>query len=225
MATALLVLTFVFAITDWIGIERGWVRARYLSKPAPLLALMAWFSLLNGWQAGGLWFGLALVFSMLGDILLLLPDRYLVPGIMAFLVAQVLYIVGFNQVQINPDPLALVVFVVVAVAALRIFSIIRPGLIRTGNERMLLAPVVVYTSAISLMLFSAWLCLFRPGWPLAAALLVGAGALSFFVSDSATAYFRFIRRIPHSDLLVMTTYHLGQIAIIAGVVLSVNGAV
>ena len=220
MDTALLVLTFIFAIADWIGTERGWIKARYLTKPAPLLALIAWFSVVNGWQAGGLWFGLALVFSMLGDILLLLPDNYLVPGMMTFLVAQVLYIIGFNQVLINPDPLALVVIVLVAVAALRIFALIRSGLIRTGDGRKLLTPAKVYTSAISLMLVSAWFCLFRPGWPLAAALLVGIGALFFFVSDSATAYFRFIRRIPHSDLFVMTTYHLGQIAIIAGVILS-----
>ncbi len=220
IAPALLVPTFVLAVADWIGTERGWVRSRYFTKPAVLLALIAWFSLANGWGGADLWFGLALVFSLLGDISLMLPERYFLLGLVAFLLAHVLYIVGFNQSPLNPDPLALVIIGLVAVSGLRVFTIIRSGLVRTNEGRKLLAPVMVYSLAISVMLISAWLCLFRPDWPLPAAFLVGVGALLFFVSDSVLAYNRFIRRFPHGELLVMTTYHLGQIAIIAGVVFS-----
>ena len=219
MSTALLVLTFALAIADWIATERGWVKARYLTKPAVLLALIAWFSVTNGWGGADLWFGLALVFSLLGDVNLMLPARYFLPGLVAFLLAHVLYSVGFNQSPVNPDPLALVIIVLVAVSGLRVFTVVRSGLVRTSDGRKLLVPVMVYSLAISVMLISAWLCLFRPGWPLAAALLSAAGALSFFVSDSVLAYNRFVGKMPHNDLIVMATYHLGQIAIIAGVVL------
>ena len=49
MAAALLVLTFVLAIADWIGTERGWVKPRYFTKPATILVLIAWFSVSHGW--------------------------------------------------------------------------------------------------------------------------------------------------------------------------------
>lgn len=220
MQTVLLVLVFVFAVTDWIGTERGWVRPRYLTKPATILALIAWFTVANGWQAGGLWFGLALVFSLLGDVNLMLPERYFLAGLAAFLLAHVLYIVGFNQHPLNPDPFSLVIVALVVFSSLRVYALLRTGLNRTLEGRKMTLPVIIYCIAISLMLISAWLCLFRSHWPLEAALLAGGGALLFYASDSVLAYTRFVGKIPHNDLLVMTTYHLGQIAITAGVILS-----
>jgi uncharacterized membrane protein YhhN len=215
----LFILTFGLACATWLSADRGWAKTRLLAKPATLIALIAWFSLAHGWQGGDLWFGLALVFSLVGDILLELPERYFLSGLVAFLAAQILYTVAFNQSPLAIQPLALVIVALVALIGARLFLIIRGGLVRTNAGRKMVAPVAVYSLAISLMLISAWLCLFRPGWPLEAALLVGVGALLFFTSDSVLAYTRFVGKIPHHDLLVMSTYHLGQIAIIAGVIL------
>ncbi len=220
MQTALLVLVFVFAALDWIGTERGWVRPRYLTKPATILALIAWFTVANRWQAGDVWFGLALILSLLGDVNLMLPARYFLAGLGAFLLAHVLYIVGFNQHPLNPDPFALAIVALVAFSSLRVYALLRTGLNRTLEGRKMTLPVIIYCFAISLMLISAWLCLFRSHWPLEAALRVGGGALLFYVSDSILAYTRFVGKIPHGDLLVMASYHLGQIAIIAGAALS-----
>ncbi len=219
METSLLILTFGLAFVTWISADRGWIKTQFFAKPATLIALIAWFSLAAGWQGGNLWFGLALVFSLLGDSLFLLPDRYFLPGVLAFLVAQILFVVGFNQGALNFQPLVLLVFALVAIIGLVIFSIIRAGLVRTHEGRKMLAPVSIYSLAISLMLISAWLCFFRPEWPTEAAILVGAGASLFFVSDTILAYTRFVGMIPHRDLLVLATYHLGQIAIIGGVIL------
>ncbi len=219
METFLLILTFGLAAATWIGTDRGWMRPTYFFKPATLIALIAWFSLAAGWQGGNLWFGLALVFSLVGDILLDLPERYFLPGLIAFLAAQILYIVAFNQSQLNFHLLALLIIALVIIIAVRIFTLIRSGMVRTDAGRKMLPPVAVYTLTICLMLISAWLCFFRPAWPLEAALLAGAGASLFVASDSLLTYARFVGEIPHSDLMVIVTYHLGQIAIFAGVVL------
>ncbi len=214
-----MILTFGLALITWLGADHGWVKTVNFAKPATLIALIAWFSLAKGWQGGNLWFGLGLVFSLMGDILLLLPDRYFVSGLAAFLVAQLLYVVGFNWSPLNIHPLSLVIVALVAILGSGLFWIIRGGLVRSPGGRTMLVPVAAYSLAISLMLVSAWLCLFRPAWPLEAALLAGAGALSFVASDSMLAYARFVGKISHSDLLVMATYHLGQIGIVAGVIL------
>ncbi len=219
METSLLILTFGLAHVTWLGADHGWVKTRKLAKPATITALIAWFSLGAGWQGGNLWFGLALVFSLLGDILLELRERYFLSGLVAFLAAQILYIVAFNQSPLYFDPLALVIFALVALIGMRLFLIIRTGLVRSDDGRKMMAPVAVYSLAISLMLISAWSCFFRPAWSLASAALVGVGALCFFVSDTILAYTRFVGKMPHHDLLILTTYHLGQIAIIAGVIL------
>ncbi len=219
MGTSLLILTFGLASANWLAAERGWIKTQIFTKPATVIALIAWFSLSAGWQDGNLWFGLALVFSLVGDILLEFPERYFLLGLLAFLAAQILYIVGFNQTSLNFHLLVLVFIGLVALIGTRLFLLIRSGLVRTDAGRKIMAPVVVYTLAICLMLISAWLCFFRPSWPLEAAILAGAGALSFFASDSILAYTRFVGKISHHDLIVMVSYHLGQIAIIAGVVL------
>ncbi len=219
METALLVLTFGLASANWLAVDRGWKKAGIFTKPATLIALIAWFSLAAGWRGANLWFGLALVFSLVGDILLDFPERYFLSGLGAFLAAQMLYVVAFNQHPLNFHPLALVVVALAAFIGRRLFLLIRSSLVQTDTGRKMVPPVVVYTLAICLMLISAWLCFFRPDWPLEAALLAGAGATLFVVSDSILAYTRFVGKIPRGDLIVMVTYHLGQIAITAGVIL------
>jgi uncharacterized membrane protein YhhN len=162
-----------------------------------------------------------LVFSLLGDVSLLFPERLFVPGLAAFLLAHILYIVGFNQ-----SPLVLQLPQMLAVLALAVggfvlmFSRLWPGLAHIEGGRRMLLPVIFYSVTISLMVVSAWLCLFRPAWPVNAALAAGLGALLFFFSDSLLAYNRYVRKTAHHNLLVMSAYHLGQIGIVAGVILA-----
>src|ERR1035437_5377631 len=97
METILLVLTFILAVFDWVATEKNWHKVRLFSKPATLMALIAWFSAAAGWNGANLWFGLALVFSLLGDVNLMFPDRLFLPALLSFMLAHVFYIAGFNQ--------------------------------------------------------------------------------------------------------------------------------
>ena len=80
------------------------------------------------------------------------------------------------------------------------------------------APVVIYTVVISLMVVSALTMLFRPNVSTGAALLMALGAVLFFVSDAVLAWNRFVAPVRGGKLIVIVAYHLGQMALIAGVI-------
>src|SRR5512144_421577 len=46
------------------------------TKPGTLILLIAWFTQIGDWRGGLLWFGLGLVFSLAGDVLLHLPGKF-----------------------------------------------------------------------------------------------------------------------------------------------------
>ncbi len=213
------------AVIDWTATARRWMRLRYLTKPAVLLALLAWFvlaGLSNGFLArsqAASWFATGLFFSLLGDILLMIPRNYFLGGLASFLAAHLAYIISFNF-NGNP-PLGIPQgFLVLAVSAWALFyyTRIRVGLARYPGSRRLPLAVALYSLVITWMLLSALLTLFRPEWRLTAAGLVSLGGLLFFSSDSILAYDRFVRALPRGRLLVIVTYHIGQFALAAGMV-------
>lgn len=223
MFSILFYFTLVMAVADWIAVGRRWIRVRYVTKPATLLLLIAWFTQSSGWVNGGLWFGLALVFSLAGDVLLQLPERFFLFGLVAFLTAHLCYLVGFN---LDPFPLRWEIILPIAIVLATGIWIARRvlrGLNRSPETAKMKGPVVVYSSAISLMLLSALLCLLRPEWPLTGAILASVGALLFFISDSVLATGRFVQKMRFYDEIVMVTYHLGQVAIIAGALMRLGG--
>jgi uncharacterized membrane protein YhhN len=130
-----------------------------------------------------------------------------------------MYIIGFNLPLPDVAPLwALGVAIILALSAARVLRYILAGLVAKG-QRKLIGPVVVYGVVITLMLLSALLTLFRPDWPEAtAALLVSVGAFLFFLSDVILAWNKFVNPIQNGRIMNMVTYHLGQVALIAGVV-------
>jgi len=83
----------------------------YVAKPAVMIFLIIWSIQLTGWKEEMLWFGIALVLSLIGDILLMMNPRYFMFGGAAFLLAHISYLVGFNQ---SPVPFTFSVMVVAA---------------------------------------------------------------------------------------------------------------
>jgi len=138
------------------------------------------------------------------------------PGLVAFLLGHVCYIVGLNP-TLPPWP-ALGVLVVVAAIGVLFYRSIAAGLRQRGRDA-LLAPVALYSVVLGLMLVSAWATLFRPEWtPLRRGLVV-VGASLFFVSDATLAWDRFVEPAAWRRLLVIVTYHLGQVELAASVAL------
>ena len=219
MVTPLLVLTLVLAGVDWIGLWRGWEKVGYFVKPAALLGMIAWSYQLSGWQGALAWFGAGLVFSLAGDSLLMFPKRLFLPGMLAFMGAHLAYTAGFNQTLPPLQPALLLLLGVVIVPGALVMPIILRSLRQKAELSRLRTPVLVYSLVISLMFYSALLCLLRPDWPPRAAWLAAFGAGLFFTSDSLLAYQDFVRPLRHGMVYVHITYHLGQLLLITGALL------
>jgi uncharacterized membrane protein YhhN len=109
------------------------------------------------------------------------------------------------------------VALMVILSALPLIRRILFGLKQKGLRR-LQEPVRIYATIISLMLFSALMTLFRTDWLSDPAYLVSIGAVLFISSDMLLAWNKFVQPVRRGRLLLMVTYHLGQITLIAGAV-------
>ena len=145
----------------------------------------------------------ALAFSMAGDVWLLRPERFFVPGLVSFLVAHVLYIAAFvpRGGWGASGWLVLLPFVLSGFAML---AYLWP---RLGSDRV---PVVVYLSVIVVM---GWQAAIRAGsttTPAPSGALACAGAVLFMLSDGILSVDRFARPFGAADAAVMTTYYAAQ---------------
>jgi alkenylglycerophosphocholine/alkenylglycerophosphoethanolamine hydrolase len=206
-ATAFLMLTLaaLAAAVDWFAVGSGMRGLEYVAKPLTLVALIgaaASLDVSDGPVQGA--FVVALVFSLIGDVLLMVPgESWFVFGLGSFLAAHVAYIVAFWLVGVSVFPL-LIGVVVVAVAVVVLGRRIVSG-VAAGPEPELVVPVAVYIGAISLMVASAI------GTTGALAII---GASLFYVSDALIAWTRFIKDLKWGRLAVIMTYHLAQFALV-----------
>jgi uncharacterized membrane protein YhhN len=215
----LLLLTFFSAVAHWFVLARQWRTREYIAKPAVMVFLLLWMVYSAGLQGPLAWFALGLVFSLAGDVFLMISvDKFFVPGLAAFLLAHVAYIIGLN------DPLpqfslgVLGIALLIGISALRVMRRIVQAIEARGMSRLRL-PVILYANVITLMLLSALLTLYRAEWSSGAALLVSVGALLFYISDIVLAWNKLVNPIKNGRLLNISLYHLGQITLIVGVVL------
>lgn len=207
-----------FAILNWLAEGKNWRVLVYISKPATMLALIAWMVFEVGISGPLIFFTLGLCFSLVGDVCLMLPRDLFISGLVAFLLAHVCYIVGFNFKAPPITVISVIMAVIVIAVAFAIIRPLRAGLI-AKRQTALLLPVQIYASVISLMLLSALVTHVRPDWNITAAFLVSFGAAAFFISDTLIAWNKFVTPISRDRLKVMVTYHLGQILIALGVAL------
>lgn len=212
MSYTLLSLSLFIAIIDWFAVVKGWKNIEYIAKPAVMLALLVWLGSVGGFHGPMTWFTLGLAASLAGDIFLMLPREQFIPGLVAFLLAHLSYLIGFNATLPPLNLASLAILLIVGVTTARLYGTLSSGLESSGQSK-LKGPVLAYSIVISLMLVSALLTLVRPEWTEGSAWLASAGALLFFLSDSLLAWNKFVQPIRHGRLAVMVTYHLGQILI------------
>jgi uncharacterized membrane protein YhhN len=144
-----------------------------------------------------------LAFSLLGDVALMFPEKWFTAGLVAFLAAQILYILAFKPLPGHPvSPATFLPFVLFG---LLMFFLLAPKL---GPMKL---PVFIYIAAITTMGgFAAARFVDRGGTK---PLLAFAGAVLFLVSDSVLAYDRFARKVPGARIIVLGTYFPAQILI------------
>jgi uncharacterized membrane protein YhhN len=205
-ALGCLVTAACFAMGDWGATLRRRAWLEYVCKPAALAALMACAATVVPVHDAGTrraWFVAALVCSLLGDVVLMLPADAFIAGLATFLVGHVLYVAGFW----SHGPGA-AVFAAVLVAVLVVLSPVAGRILGALRQRKeLFGPVALYMAVIVVMAASA----------LASGdVYAGVGAVLFVASDAMIAWNRFVRPFVAAEVGIMVTYHLGQ----AGLVLS-----
>ncbi len=179
---------------------------RYLFKPLTtvlilLLALLLPDPVAPGYRA---LIALGILFSLGGDVFLMLPRDAFVWGLASFLVAHLFYIAAYiSRAGVQLNWLLLAPFVLYGAALLYLL------LPHAGAVRI---PVILYAVVLMAMGWQAtalW-------WALrdTAALLAMVGALLFIASDSILALDKFRAPIPQRDLLIMSTYY-GALLLIA----------
>ena len=203
-------LTLVVALCDWIAVGTATRRAEYFFKPLTMVPLiLAAIALDPADEAMRWWFVAALVFSLAGDVFLMLPnDDLFVFGLGSFLIGHIAYIIGLASGGQNAIALALGV---VAVAAC--LAVVGPRIVVGAREtdQRLAIPVLAYMLVISAMVALA------VGSTVAAA-IVGAGL--FYVSDATIGWTRFIDDFKGGRLVIVTTYHLGQVFLVLSLVVA-----
>ncbi len=195
---------------DLFAIWRGIRWLRYVFKPGTMLLIIALAA--TGLPEAGAFGYLVLaglLFSVAGDVFLVLPQNRFLAGLVSFFCAHVLYIAAFAVRRAGWGLLDGALLAGLVAAGVLFVRRMRPGVRREGGNRMLLA-TGVYLAAITLMVAAA------VGTRLQAA---AAGALLFDLSDAILAWNRFVRPLPRANLGVMSAYFLGQYLIAVSVLI------
>jgi uncharacterized membrane protein YhhN len=215
------VLAVILAVLCWIASDRNLKTLEYVTKPGTMLALLWWMWSSVGLGGPMLWFTLGAIFCLAGDVFLMLQRDMFIFGLLAFLLGQICYVVGFNNQAPYFNLWGIILILVVGIYIGWLYPRLVAGLMKKDLARLKI-PVLIYAVAISLMVYSALMTWTRPGWPVFAALSVSMGAVLFYTSDSVLAWNRFVTSISHGRLKTMVTYHIGQFGIVLGAILYIT---
>jgi uncharacterized membrane protein YhhN len=217
-----IILFTLVLLVDLAAIYLNYESVRFITKPllVPLLAIYLVLETNTTNSSLKVWIFLALLFSWVGDILLLFEgsgSNFFLFGLSAFLVAQVFYIVFFHNIRMREyiRGNALLLLLVIVYYSILI-SVLSPYL---GNMKL---PVRIYGVVLSFMVMLAMHTVL--GKNKKAAVWMTTGAILFVVSDSLLAFNKFFSAFNYSGLIIMVTYGLAQLFITEGAVRYINSA-
>ena len=187
----MMIAIFLVATDDRLALESG-------AKESTIRSVV---------PSGRLWLLAALAGSLAGDVLLLFPGWF-VPGLVAFLLAHLAYLMLLRQgVGWFPSRRALAGTLGVGAA---MYAFLWTGGLPTG----LRVPVAAYVAVIALMAAQAIgrATVMRD----TAAWTVAVGAAFFMLSDSLLATNKFAMPLPLASFWVLTSYYAAQVLIVGG---------
>ena len=204
-------------------IKTGWLDMA--TKPLLMPLLLIYFlsslehknSLLSKLMTG------ALVFSWIGDVLLMLQgklDGMFIYGLAAFLFAHIFYIFSYRTARFEELQSETKSFITTRIVFLVFIGVVLIYMLHPFLNNLLI-PVVIYTVVIVTMSIFA---LLRRGWTLEKSfIMVYSGALLFIMSDAMIAIDKFMNPIVQARLLIMATYIAAQFLIVKGIKVHMQG--
>jgi len=212
-----LILALICAVLEVIAVSKNLQRLEYFAKPAMMICLFLWLYSSTSLQGNILWFGLGILFSLVGDVLLISFDRMFLLGLIAFLLAHISYVTGFREEIVTVTAWSLILAVFIAINIGRLLRRI-VGAMRAKGQNRLVIPVIAYGTVISVMLYAAMSTIYNPAWKTNASFFVSVGAFLFCASDAVLAWNQFVSPIRNGRVWNITLYYLGQMGLIAGVI-------
>ena len=212
MKTAFLAVFVLSTAVHLYASLRKDTRLRNLSKPFLLLSLLGFY--ITAARAPTAAIILALLFSWLGDVLLIPKGvKWFTAGGIAFMISHGFFIAGYwKDVDFSGIPVVLIVLLALFFAATVsfVFSKLKPHL-----PKALFYPMFLYLLINGAMnCFAIFRCVSNPT---AATITTAIGAALFFVSDTSLFFVRFKKdsRLK-THFLVMLTYSIGELLIVLG---------
>ncbi len=212
-----LILALICASLEVIAVSKNLQRLEYFAKPAVMICLFLWLYSSTGLQGNPFWFGLGILFSLVGDVLLISADKTFLLGLIAFLLAHICYVTGFREEIVTVTAWSLILAVFIAINVGRLLRRI-VGAMRAKGQNRLVIPVIAYGTVISVMLYAAMSTIYNPTWKTNASFFVSLGAFLFCASDAILAWNKFVSPIKNGRAWNISLYYLGQIGLIAGVI-------
>jgi len=146
------------------------------------------------------WVVIALLFSVVGDIFLMLEDKWFVHGLASFLVAHLFYIGGFMTYFALDLTAGLFSAIILSIISIVFYFIILSNVKEQGGIPMCIA-VAVYILVIAGMV---WISI------LSGVKILIIAAILFLISDAVLAYDKFKQAFLLSEHMVMFTYFFAQ---------------
>lgn len=208
MTALMLAAVAVLAPIDWWSVASDRREIERWAKPAATLALVGVAAVVGDPSTGvRVWLVVAVALGLVGDVMLLgeSESRFL-GGLGAFALGHTGYVIAAVLVGVTwPAVLWAVPFLAVLLGW-RFATETLPGAKRSGGA-VLAGAVVFYAVVISAMV----ICATGTG-----AWVAAVGAMLFAVSDWVLGHNRFVRPWPPARLVIMVTYHTGQLLLILG---------
>lgn len=175
----------------------------YIFKPLATVLLL-WLAFYN-WRASkrnyALWISVGLLFSLFGDVALIWPSRYFLPGLLAFLLTHIAYLFAFTrEVRFPARPLLWLPYLALAATA---YLVLLPHLPHT--LRFPVAFYSVFLCSMAAQSMGRFMILKN-----AAARRAAIGAGFFLLSDLLLSFDRFHTPLILAPVLILIPYYLGQ---------------
>ena len=201
-ALTLVSASLAIAGASW-ALDIAWLHVVFKPLTTTLIVAHAWSRGSRQPQVRR-WILRGLALSLIGDVALLWPQRGFLPGLIAFLLAHIAYIVAFTREhRFLAQPVALTSYALVAGAIVALlWPSIPPGL---------RVPVACYVLALTAMSAqTAVVGLAAQGADRRRGRLLMLGGALFMASDALLATNKFALALPAANLWILATYWAAQ---------------
>lgn len=206
MVFSLYVAIFLSGLVYIFCLRKNLTKGKYFFKPFTtvlIILLGAFLFFQTNISIYSFWILLGLLFSLLGDIFLMLPKDRFLHGLGAFLIAHICYISAFTNgwSEFITNPLVIGTYYLFAFV---IYFQLHPALFKQKN------PGLVF-SVIFYIIIITWMGIQSFSTESYFAII---GSILFIISDGTLAIGKFKGKIPFGDEIVMVTYYTAQTFIV-----------